>query len=205
MRLADCNLDFDEVWSSPLEKDEAEADWIEPQTRGELPANFFSFYRTTNYLSLSRIAGFATQDQRLVSGYFARVMRGLKECLVESAELVLEVSEQGRNAYTPEKSVTGQEWDRRASYKQRSAFRLLMIDLCGALDSLAEITELLLPGSVPNLSAGWSSFSSMYTWLTKPIPAPQGIVVPSTHFAEQLHQRLAPLVVPLAGPERQWR
>jgi hypothetical protein len=131
-------------------------------------------------------------------------MRGLKECIVESAELVSDVAEQGRNTYTPEKSATGQEWDRRASYKQRSAFRLLMIDLFGTLDSVAEITALLLPGSVPNLSPGWSSFSSMYAWLAKPLPPPQGIVMPTTHFAEQLHQRLAPAVVPSVGPERQW-
>src|SRR5438552_1729977 len=107
MKLLDCRLDVDLVVTAPLEWDEPEASWVAAREGSAIPESLFALYRSSRYLSLSAIAGVSNKDELLVSAYFVRIMRGLKELLVESRDLAAQLPAELKAVYTPAKRARG--------------------------------------------------------------------------------------------------
>lgn len=205
MKLWECDLEFDSVVSYPITEREPAPDWVQANRNGYLTPAIYSLYEITSFLTLAQIAGFETKDQRLVSGYFARLFRSLKDCLVESHELVETVAEATKLLYDPIKKARGESWDRTAHFKTRTALRLLVVDLYGSLDILSELLSITLPARIPNVQTGKASFSAVVSWLKRePVHTALGVVEPSVHFAELLREKLRTLVIIESAPNREW-
>ena len=201
MRLSEC-LDLGVFVSAPAERDEPEPMWVAARDAGQIPANLYELYRITNYLSPSGIAGWRTEAARVVSGYFSRTVRSLTECFVEAAELEAEMVRLLATTYTPLKKARGEQWDQNATRRFRSAFRLWLIDVTGIVDSLAELTAMILPGAVPKLQLGQGASGPLLTWVGKELRAKEGVVDPITFYAEALHNALKSHVT--LPPEHNW-
>jgi len=185
MNLSDC-LNADVFVSSPQERTEPEQMWTDARDSRVIPESLYHLYRETNYLSPSGIAGWETESGKVVSGYFSRVVRSLAECVIESSNLNNDMLMLLSETYTPLKRARGESWDRDAPRKFRSAFRLWLIDVTGALDSLAEITGILLPGAVKDLGVGHGASGPLLKWASSESQTAQGVIDPITHYAETL-------------------
>lgn len=174
----------------------SESRWLHP---GEL----WDLYRATRYLSASALAGFDTPDARVITVYFARLLRSTKECLLDAAELRAHMRDLYPRQYDPRKPYP-HEFDRDAARRHRSAFRSLLVNMVGVLDVFADIVAVMLPHEVPGLKAGGAAFSTIEKWLAKVHQLPSGLVSPAQHFVAELHSALAPLVVVTSGPEEDW-
>lgn len=206
MELSKClDLDVGGVVSAPPFRDEPEDDWVTARDAGAIPAELFDLYRATGYLSASAIPGFETEQQRLISTYFARVMRSLLDCLDETAASINDMRDEISCMYTPIKKIRGEKWDRSAGRRYRATFRLFLIDLVGALDALAELVALVLPGGVPELKLAKGSFGGLRAWAKKPQAhiSEVRIVTPVQYHVERLHAVLSKHVA-ANQPESDW-
>lgn len=194
MKVTDC-LDVGLVVSAPFEHDEADDQWSRAIAAGVLPAPLIELYENTKYLSASRLAGFRTEEQRIVSVYVGRVLRSIVECFVEANELVAPLREHLANSYTPIKRQRGEEWDKAAGRKARSTFRLALINIFGILDGLAEVVALFLPGELKALKVGKGMFAPLQSWAVADL-LPSGLIIsPARAHVEELHRRLRETVV----------
>lgn len=191
------------VVTPPFEHADPSDDWRVAKADEHIPNQLWDFYRATRYLSASALAGFETRDARIVTVYFARLIRSAKECLLDSAELRAEMRDLYRRQYDPRKAYP-HEFDRDAARRHRSAFRSLLVNLVGALDVFADVVAVMLPREIPRLRAGGAAFTDIEKWLAKPHQLPPGLISPAQHFVAELHQELAPIVVVSSGPERDW-
>lgn len=193
MELERC-LDIGGAVSAPPFRTEPEPEWVKAREQGTIPSELYDLYRLTSFLSASRIAGFDTEYERLISTYFARVMRSTLDCLDEASALVAEADDHLKQTYTPLKKLRGEKWDKTAGRKFRATFRLFLIDLIGSLDAAAELVALLLPHAVTGLQPGKASFTILRTWAGRALVSPPGIVSPAQHYSERLHDSLAKVV-----------
>jgi hypothetical protein len=191
------------VMSAPLEHDQPNDEWTAAKTAGYIPDALWDLYRSTGYLSASGLAGVQTAEARIVTVYFSRLIRSVKECLLDAVELRAQMRELSPRQYDPRKPYP-HEFDREAARRHRSAFRSLLVNLVGALDVFADTVAVMLPHEIPRLKAGGAAFSEIEKWLAKPHQALSGVVTPREHYAAELHERLAPEVVVTIGPERDW-
>src|SRR5687768_9392294 len=136
MKLDDCHLAFRSVVTAPFENDEPDDEWRTANSARHVPSQPSDFYRVTRYLSASALAGFSTPAERIVTVYFARLIRSVKACLSDAAELRDEMRDISPRQYDPTKPYP-YEFDRSAARKHRSAFRTLLVNLLGALDVVA--------------------------------------------------------------------
>lgn len=203
MKLDDCHLEFRTVVTAPFEHDEPNHEWQAAKNAGHIPDQLWDFYRATRYLSASALAGFSTPEERIVTVYFARLIRSVKSCLTDAAELRDDMREISPRQYDPTKPYP-HEFDRAAARRHRSAFRSLLVNLLGALDVVADAVAVVLPRKVPKLYAGGAAFSAIDAWLRKPHVVPPGLITPHDHFTAELHAALAPPVAVFTGPERDW-
>jgi hypothetical protein len=194
MKVTDC-LDVGLAISAPFEHHEPDEQWKRAIAAEVLPPAVIDLYEGTKYLSASRLAGFSTESQRIVSVYLGRVLRSMVECFVEAAELVPAFREHLADGYTPLKKRRGQSWDQTALQKARSVFRLVLIDLFGILDTLAELVAIFLPGEVKTLKVGKGMIRPLYDWAVADLPQPGLIVSPARPYVEDLHGRLRRLLV----------
>lgn len=203
MNIEECHLQLRSVVSPPFERNDPEVDWVESRDAKTIPAVLYDFYRATRYLSASALAGFDSPEARVITVYFGRLVRGLKECLVDAAESLAEMHQFASRVYTPLRKYP-YEWDRDAARRERSSFRVVLINLLGALDVFAELAVLMLPEEITGVTAGNALFSQFEKWLQKPAASHASIVTPQQHFAQKLYGQIAPLVIVKAGPERDW-
>jgi hypothetical protein len=196
-------LDIGGAVSAPPFRTEPESEWAKARDEGTIPFELYDLYRLTSFLSVSRIAGFDTEYERLISTYFARVMRSILDCLDEAAALVVEADDHLKQTHTPLKKLRGEKWDKSAGRKFRATFRLFLIDLTGSLDAAAELVGLILPGAVTGLQPGKASFSILRSWAGRALVSPPGIVYPAQHYSERLHDSLVK-VVRSDRPESDW-
>jgi len=203
MKLDDCHLAFRSVVTAPFEHDEPDDEWRTANSAGHVPSQLWDFYRATRYLSASALAGFSTPTERIVTVYFARLIRSVKACLADAAELRDEMRDISPHQYDPTKPYSN-EFDRSAARKHRSAFRSLLVNLLGALDVIADTIAVVFPRKIPKLYAGGAAFTAVDAWLRKPHVLPPGLITPHDHFIAELHAALSPEVAVLSGPERDW-
>lgn len=201
MKLESC-LGTGVVVTAPPERDEPENSWVTARDAGIIPIALYDFYRATNYLSPSGIAGWSTDTARIVSGYFARAVRSLAECLIEATELKAQMLRHVSEMYTPLKKIRGEPWDPEATRKFRSAFRLWLIDLAGALDSLAEVAAIILPRAIDGVRVTRGAAGPLLKWASQPLSTYTGLVTPVQHHAEALHRAISPHVA--LAPNHDW-
>jgi hypothetical protein len=203
VKLQDCHLRLRTVVTPPFERNEPENDWRDAKNRGNIPEQLWNFYRATRYPSASALAGYDTPDSRVVTVYFTRLIRSVKECLIDAAELREDMRQFYPRQYNPLRSFPN-EFDQDAARRHRSAFRSLLVNLVGALDVLADTFVVLFPRAIPKVRAGGAAFTDVEKWLQKPHDVPSGIVSPAEHFIAVLHEKLKPIVVVRSGPETDW-
>jgi hypothetical protein len=203
MKLQDCHMQLRSVVTPPFEHDAPGADWREVRAAGHIPPQLWDLYRATRYLSASALAGFETPNARIITVYFARLIRSVKECLLDSAELRTQMRDLSARQYDPRKPYP-HEFDRDAARRHRSAFRSLLVNLVGSLDVFADIVAVMLPRQVPHLRAGGAAFTVLERWLATRHEVPSGLISPTAHFVAELHEQLGPIVVISSGPERDW-
>lgn len=191
------------VVTPPFEHADPSDDWRHAKADDHVPNQLWDLYRATRYLSASALAGFETPNARIITVYFARLIRSVKECLLDAAELRVKMRELYPRQYDPRKPYP-HEFDRDAARRHRSAFRSLLVNLVGALDVFADVVAVMLPHEIPRLRAGGAAFTDIEKWLAKPHQLPSGLISPAQHFVAELHKELAPVVVVTSGPERDW-
>ena len=198
MQLQSC-LGAGVVVTAPPERDEPEEMWVDARDQRVIPVELYDFYRTTHYLSPSGIAGWSTDAAKVVSGYFSRSVRSVAECLIEAADLKAQMLLNAAEMYTPLKKIRCETWDPQATRKFRSAFRLWLIDLVGAVDSLAEIIAIILPGAIRGVDVTRGASGPFLKWASRPLTASSGLVSPVSHHAECLHAAVHPHVALVAS------
>jgi len=203
MKLQDCHMQLRTVLTAPLERDEPEPEWSNAHESEIIPEQLWNLYRSTRYLSGSALAGMETPQARMITVYVARLMRSVRECLVDASELREQMRQLSPLQYDPRKPYP-HEFDREASRRHRSAFRSLLVNLLGSLDVFADLVAIILPRRVPRLAAGRATFTDMERWLAKPNQVTAAVVTPHEHHASELHNRLSPLIFVVSGPERDW-
>ena len=194
MQVTEC-LGVGLAVSAPFEHNEPDDQWTRAIASGVLPASLVELYEGTKYLSASRLAGFSTEKQRIVSVYIGRVLRSIVECFVEATELVPTLRQHLASGYTPIKKARGEQWDKMAARRARSTFRLALIDIFGVLDGLAEVIALFLPGEIKQLRVGKGMFAPLHAWVVVDLPPSPLIVSPARAHVEELHRRLREVVV----------
>lgn len=147
------------------------------------------FYRDTQFLSASRLAGFDTEDKRVVTVYINRLFGSLKECLVEAREKADEHRTYLERTYDPVKGRQDDEAEDLARRRTRAAFRLFMIDIFGMFDAVADLIAVFLPGELDRLRLGRGMFTKhVYEWAQRPLSPPGIIVSPARPHVERLHE-----------------
>lgn len=203
MRLENCSLDIDLVVAAPVKWTEPQQDWVKARDAGHIPPSLFKLYTRAEYLSFGSAPPFLADADNVLFSYFGMVLRSVKESLVDAdQELRLFVEAQGQ-VYDPGKKALGQPWDPTADQRARRHFRYLLLSLQGALDAVADLVALFLPGLIPTLRLGRAQFSRVEAWLDRPLPAAELILTPQQHFLTKLYDTLRPRVRP-DSPERDW-
>jgi len=177
-----------QVRSAPIEREEPTKDWRPALRSNLLPSSLVDFYNDTNYLSASRLAGFDTASQRVLTVYINRLFGSLKECVVEAHEQASEHKEFLRQTYDPTKGSKDEQAEELARRKARAAFRLFLIDIFGAFDAVAELIAVFLPGELERLILGKGMFTQhVYDWAARPLSPPGIIISPARPFVERLY------------------
>ena len=203
MRLQDCILDVDRVVTHPLTRTSPEEEWVEARDSGAIPHSLFGLYEAADYLSFGAASGFLADPERMLFGYFGMLLRGLRDALVEGAELAREFEQAQANVYDPVKKLRGEQWDPRAPIRARRTFRYLTVTISSCLDSFSELIALFFTGRIPGLKLGTAEFVKVEKWLRSPLQSPGSIVSPQDHHLQSLYRELQPIVC-AGGPERDW-
>jgi hypothetical protein len=204
MRLEDCEIEGIGGWSmAPLQRSEAEPDWISASEKGVIPVPLMRLYTRANFLSFGTSPPFPSDANHQLFSYFALMLRGLKGSLSDADEELAEFDQAEAKVYDPGKQARGEQWDTAAPSRSKKHFRLVLLSLCSSLDCIAELTALLLPDSIPGLKLGKADFMKIEDWLKSDAPALTGIVSPQQVQLRKLHEALAP-IVESQGEEREW-
>jgi hypothetical protein len=203
MRLEDCCLDIDLVVTAPFQRKEPEEDWVQALDSQIIPHFLFNLYTRANFLSFGSAPPFLHDADNVLFSYFSLVVRSLKESLVEADEQLNLYVEAHGQIYDLGKKVRGEQWDKTAGQRAQRHFRYFLLSLQSALDALADLVAVFLPGLIPNLRLGRGQFSRIEAWLDRPLPASGVVLTPQQHFLTQLYDILRPLVH-APPPERDW-
>ena len=203
MRLQDCILDIDRVVIQPLARTSPEEEWVGARDSGVIPQSLFGLYESANYLSFGAASGFLADSERVLFGYFGMLLRGLKDALVEGAELAREFEQIQGNVYDPVKKLRGEKWDPRAPLRARRTFRYLTVTISSCLDNFSELVALFFTGRIPGLELGKAEFIRVEEWLRRPSQPTSSIVSPQDHHLQFLHRELQPTVCAI-DHEQDW-
>ena len=129
MKLSDCHLSVTAVVTAPFEHSQPEESWSGALARGDIPEELWAFYRSTRYLSSSALAGSSTPEERLVTVYFSRLIRSIKDCFVDISEHRSKMRVEYPRQYDPLEPARDREFHRDATRLHRAAFRSLLTDL----------------------------------------------------------------------------
>lgn len=203
MQLENCVLEIDRVVAAPMMRMEAAPEWVAARDAWLLPHHGFTMYSRASFLSFGAAPPFLADDRRLLFSYFAMVLTGIKDALVDADSELRAFSENQAQVYDPGKKVRGETWDPTAADRARKHFRFLLLSLQAGLDATADLTALFLTGLIPGLRVGRAQFPRMETWLAKPLPAGPLIISPQRACLERLYAALTP-IVNAPEPERDW-
>ena len=206
MKLQDCIiLESTYALTAPLERTAPEKDWKDALQSGVIPRSLFGFYVHANYLSFGSAPKFLADSENILFSYFAMLMRGLKDLLIEAEELTAEFAHAEERKYNPEKKLRGEDWDPKAHIQARRAFKYLLVTASGILDVLADLVALFFTRRIPGLRLGRAQFSYLDAWLERP-PASAGLIAtPHQHYLSELYHQLQGLIhVNSSSPEKEW-
>ena len=206
MKLQDCIiLDSTYVLMAPLEKTGPEKDWSDAFQSGTIPRSLFRLYVCANYLSFGSAPKFLADSENILFSYFAMLVRGLRDLLIEAEELTAEFSHAEERKYNPEKKLRGEDWDTKADIQARRAFKYLLVTASGILDVLADLVALFFTRRIPGLRLGRAQFSYLDAWLEEPLASAGLIATPHQYYLSELHHQLQGLIhVDSSSPEKDW-
>lgn len=204
MRLEDCETDGASVWiSAPLERDEAEAEWVAASEKGVVPSSLMRLYRRANFLTFGGAPKFLADADHQLFSYFALMLRGVKGSLTDADEELGGFDREEAKVYDYGKKFRGEPWDPEAPARSKRHLRLVLLSLCASLDCIAELTALLLPHTIPSLKLGKAEFNRIEEWLKLKEPFQQAIISPRQSKARDLYVALRPLVE-CQGEDSEW-
>jgi hypothetical protein len=204
MLLDDCDLnDIAAVLMAPFERNQPEEEWVSAAKEGTIPSSLYDLYQRANFLSFGTAPRFLSDPEKLLFSYFGLVLRSIQQSLVdaqEQADLFVSAHEL---VYDPFKRRSGERWEKDADKRQRRHFRDMLIALQTALDAMADIIAIFLPGGIKGLAVGRAQFSKIEEWLKRPLPVGELILPPPEFFLKELYDALKPLVQ-APHPEKDW-
>ncbi|TET46100.1 hypothetical protein E3J62_05295 [candidate division TA06 bacterium] len=203
MRLEDCSLNIDLAITAPVKRTEPEESWVQARDTGTIPVCVFDLYTRASYLSFGTAPRFLADEDNILFSYFGMLLTSLGESLVDADEQVRLFVEAQSKTYDPGKKIRGEPWDPDADEWARRHFKYLLLSLQGALDALAGLIAVFLPGLIPSLRLGRAQFSKLEAWLDRPLSTSGLVLTPQEDFLMQLYDTLRPLVHP-DSPERDW-
>jgi hypothetical protein len=204
MRIENCKTEgVDAVVAAPLERDEAEPDWLAANEAGVVSAALMRLYQRAHFLSFGKGPRFLADDDSQLFSYFSLMLRGVKGSLTDTDEELGGFDRAEAMAYDLGKSVRGEPWDSGAPARAKRHLRLVLLSLCASLDCIAELTALLLPRTIPGLKLGKAEFNRIEEWLKLDEPFQQAIISPQQSKARDLYKALKPLVES-QGEEKEW-
>jgi hypothetical protein len=203
MRVEDCHTDGEFWVSAPLERNEAEADWVAASEKGVLPSSLMRIYRRANFLTFGGAPKFLDDADHQLFSYFGLMLRGLKGSLADADEELAGFDREEAKVYDYGKQFRGEPWDPEAHLRSKRHLRLVLLSLCASLDCLAELAALLLPQTIPWLKLGKAEFNRIEDWLKLEEPFRQAIISPRQCKAKTLYGALRPLVE-CQGEESEW-
>ena len=205
MKLQDCILDITHVSMAPLKKTAPEKDWNDALQSGVIPSSLFSLYVHADYLSFGSAPRFLADSENILFSYFAMLVRGLKDLLIEAEELTAEFVHAEAQKYDPGKKSRGESWDTKADIQARRAFKYILVTSSGILDVLADLVALFFTGRIPRLRLGRAQFSYLDVWLEQPLASAGLIATPHEYYLSELHHQLQGLIhVDSPSPEKNW-
>jgi hypothetical protein len=199
-------IDLDNIGAmsmAPCQRTAPEDDWVCARDNGYIPASLYGLYQRAQFLSFGAAPRFLSDPDNILFSYSGLVLRSVQQSLVEARDAQRDFIAANGLVFDRMKEATGQPWERGADKRARKNFRDMLIALSTALDSLADLIAIFLPGGIKGLEVGRSQFSRVEKWLEKPL-APLGLIVtPSEHHLNRLHSALDVLInAPL--PEKDW-
>lgn len=203
MRLEDCNLNVNQTVGAPLTRTSPEPSWVNARESGVLPTAAFELYELARYLSFGSAPLFLSDVDNVLFSYFGIVLESVRDSLVEANEHRVSFEEASSLTYDLGKKIRGEPWDRDAPLRARREFRYFLLSELAALDAVADLTAILLTGTVPNLRVGRAQFSRIENWLQQAQAVGPAVLSPREHFARELHGALRTLVQS-PEPEREW-
>jgi len=204
MKLQDCDFNVNVVMGGRFIHDRPESGWLEDHENGAIPSGLFCFYHAADYFSFDKTPRFLADDENLLYSYLGNLVLASRGSLKAGSRLRDEIADLNAKMYTPYKNLAGQEFERDAGSRQMSSYKHFVIEVSCLLDILAEVSALMFPGEIPDLTVGRASFPVLRAWLEDaPYSAEGELVSPRSHELESFHRALRPLIK-CEGTEQGW-
>ena len=195
MRLEDCETNVDLVQSAEFRWTRPEPDWTEAHENGILPNSLMKLYARARFLSFGAAPPFLRDERKRLFSYFCLMFRGVKESLVDANDDLESFALAESKVWDRGKELRGEAWSPAAALESRRHFRLVLLSLCAALDSVAEICALLFQGAVPNLKVGRAEFVKIEDWVETDLADLPAVASPLQVRTAELHAELRPLII----------
>src|SRR5574341_1089631 len=203
MKLEELNLDVAGAVGAPIKITAPQPEWLQAKNTGGIPESLFKLYEAAGYLSFGMAPKFLADGDNVLFSYFGMLLRGLRQQLVDGAEVLAELEQAHGLLYDPIKKAKGLPWDPTADRHSKRAFREIIVAAYSSLDMTADIVALMFTACIPGLTVGRAQFGSIEDWLRKPAPVTRARLTPQDAGLADLRAALTPLVLP-SGAERDW-
>lgn len=154
MKLEELNLNLAGVVGAPVKITAPQPEWLHAKNSGVIPESLFKLYEAAGFLSFGAAPKFLAEADNVLFSYFAMLLRGLRQQLAESAEILEELKQAHNLLYDPIKKAKGLPWDPTADRRSKRAFREVVVTAYSSLDMTAEIVALMFTGCIPGGRTG---------------------------------------------------
>lgn len=190
MKLKDCFLNSDLIFSEKRILNSPEEDWIKARDSQLIPENLFNFYCVSDYFSVEKAPKFLKDENRYLFSFLRAIIFGCKESFETISESIQEIVELQKVAYNPIKKSKGESFDLKASQKIDRLFKLILVDTYGLYDQLAEIIAIFFGDILSFNKVGKSMFSNIHKKLVLTEFKPSKIVRVKETYIEEINSVL---------------
>jgi hypothetical protein len=157
-------IDLNDIFAmsiAPFQRTAPEDDWEFAKDDGYILASLYDLYQRAQFLSFGAAPRFLSDPDNILFSYFGLVLRSVQQSLVEAYDAQRDFIAANALVFDRMKEATGQPWERGADKRARKYFRDMLIALSTALDSLADLIAIFLPGGIKGLEVGRSHFCEL--------------------------------------------
>jgi hypothetical protein len=194
MHIDNCGKSINALLTSPIGRNRPSERWLMAKNKELIPEALFRLYSDACYFSFDQAPGYLNDAERILFTTFSNLVHGILESFIEVNEFQNEIIILDKVSYNPIKAAQGKKHDPEADEKIFKKYRYLVINLMTIFDLFSDIVALLLPKTIKDLSFGKGSFSKIYYFLENEYESTELIVSPKSHYSEELHKRLKPII-----------